>query len=109
MSDIDKQIDVFARAWVKYISVATLQGENALTRKGVEDAIKGYKSVTEDFSSSLQALISTAVREADRASLETISAILSGTSKNTDHKRVVEIAQSYIHNKLEMYELKEEQ
>lgn len=52
-----RELELYAKAWIKYISVATLQGENALTRKGVEDAIKGYSDITKDFTNSLKSLI----------------------------------------------------
>lgn len=52
-----EELVIYAKSWIKYISVATLQGENALTRKGVEDAIKGYSNVTKDFTNSLKSLI----------------------------------------------------
>lgn len=48
------------------------------------------------------------VREADRRTLETLSSILSGSGKNVfgdqhqTEKRTIEIAQSYINNKLNM-------
>lgn len=67
-----KELGLYAKAWIKYISVATLQGENALTRKGVEDAIKGYSNVTEDFTNSLKSLIQERERLARINELERI-------------------------------------
>lgn len=58
--------------------------------------------VTTKATESIEALIALKVQEADQKSLETLSAILSGTGGKgkVSHERVNEIARTYIHNKL---------
>ena len=52
------ELEYFAKAWMKYISVATLAGDSAPTLSGTKSAIRGYDNVAEDFTKSLQSLLS---------------------------------------------------